>query len=48
VEMESLVTELLSKCYYGRLAGARGKTPQIPAQTVTPAEPATPEIAPMA
>jgi biopolymer transport protein ExbB len=46
VEMESLVTDLLSKCYYGRLAGVRGKT--VPAQTVTPAEPATPEIAPMA
>jgi biopolymer transport protein ExbB len=47
VEMESLVTDLLSKCYYGRLAGARGKT-QLSAQTVTPAQPATPEIAPMA
>ena len=47
VEMESLVTELLSKCYYGRLAGVRAKT-QVPTQTVTPAEPATPEIAPMA
>src|SRR6266513_2588305 len=47
VEMESLVTDLLSKCYHGRLAGGRAKT-QVPAQTVTPAEPATPEIAPMA
>ncbi len=47
VEMESLVTDLLSKCYYGRLAGVRGKT-QVPSQTVTPAEPTTPEIAPMA
>src|ERR1700720_2225787 len=47
VEMESLVTDLLSKCYYGRLAGMRGKT-GVPTQTVTPAEPATPEIAPMA
>jgi hypothetical protein len=47
VEMESLVTDLLSKCYYGRLAGVRAKT-QLPTQTVTPAEPATPEIAPMA
>src|SRR6266704_1847078 len=46
VEMESLVTDLLSKCYYGRVAGARGKM-QIPSQTVTPAQPATPEIAPM-
>jgi biopolymer transport protein ExbB len=49
VEMESLVTDLLSKCYYGRVAGARGKQPQqIPAQLITPAQPATPEIAPMA
>src|SRR5438094_597280 len=47
VEMESLVTDLLSKCYHGWLAGGRAKT-QVPAQTVTPAEPATPEIAPMA
>src|SRR6266404_153114 len=48
VEMESLVTDLLSKCYYGRLAGARAKQQQIPAQPITPAQPATPEIAPMA
>jgi biopolymer transport protein ExbB len=49
VEMESLVTDLLSKCYYGRLAGQGGRArPQMPAQPVTPAEPATPEIAPMA
>src|SRR6267378_3363573 len=47
VEMESLVTDLLAKLYYGRVAGVRGKT-QVPAQTVTPAEPTTPEIAPMA
>ena len=47
VEMESLVTDLLSKCYYGKIAGARGKA-HVPAQTVTPAQPATPEIAPMA
>src|SRR5438445_3738372 len=40
VEMESLVTDLLSKCYHGRLAGGRAKT-QVPTQTVTPAEPAT-------
>jgi len=45
--MESLVTDLLSKCYYGKIAGARAKT-QAPAQTITPAQPATPEIAPMA
>ncbi len=32
VEMESLVTDLLSKCYYGRVAG---ETP--PPRTVTPA-----------
>jgi biopolymer transport protein ExbB len=47
IEMESLVTDLLSKCYYGRLAGVRGKT-GVPTQTVTPTQPATPEIAPMA
>ena len=47
VEMESLVTELLSKCYYGRVTPARVKT-QVAAQPVTPAQPATPEIAPMA
>jgi biopolymer transport protein ExbB len=47
VEMESLVTDLLSKCYHGRLSGGRAKT-QVPSQTVTSAEPATPEIAPMA
>src|SRR5438105_1723482 len=47
VEMESLVTDLLSKCYYGKIAGGRAKT-QVPTQTVTPAEPATAEIAPMA
>lgn len=49
VEMESLVTDLLSKCYYGRVAGVRAKqAQQIPAQPITPAQPATPEIAPMA
>jgi len=48
VEMESLVTDLLSKCYYGRVAGARAKQQPIPAQPITPAQPATPEIAPMA
>src|SRR5207253_10905997 len=47
VEMESSVTDLLSTCYYGKIAGARGKA-HVPAQTVTPAQPATPEIAPMA
>jgi biopolymer transport protein ExbB len=47
VEMESLVTDLLSKCYYGRVAG-RPKQQQVPAQPITPAQPATPEIAPMA
>jgi biopolymer transport protein ExbB len=48
VEMESLVTDLLSKCYYGRLAGARQVPMQAPAQPITPVQPATPEIAPMA
>jgi len=48
VEMESLVTDLLSKCYYGRVMGARKAPLQTPAQPVTPAQPATPEIAPMA
>src|ERR1700720_3858370 len=46
VEMESLVTDLLSKCYYGRIAGARKAPIQAPAQPITPAQPATPEIAP--
>ena len=48
VEMESLVTDLLSKCYYGRLLGARKAQTQSPAQPITPVQPATPEIAPMA
>ncbi|HST29806.1 MAG TPA: MotA/TolQ/ExbB proton channel family protein [Chthoniobacterales bacterium] len=48
VEMESLVTDLLSKCYYGRIAGARKAPMQTPAQPITPAQPATPEIAPLA
>jgi biopolymer transport protein ExbB len=48
VEMESLVTDLLSKCYYGRLLGARKAPAQVPSQPITPAQPATPEIAPMA
>src|SRR5690242_11461586 len=48
VEMESLVTDLLSKCYYGRIAGGRAKSQQVPSQPITPAQPATPEIAPMA
>jgi biopolymer transport protein ExbB len=48
VEMESLVTDLLSKCYYGRIAGRSKQQPQVPAQPITPAQPATPEIAPMA
>ena len=43
VEMESLVTDLLSKCYYGRaLAQAQ------PARPVTPPQPVTPAITPMA
>jgi biopolymer transport protein ExbB len=48
VEMESLVTDLLSKCYYGRVMSARKAQLQTPAQPITPAQPATPEIAPMA
>jgi biopolymer transport protein ExbB len=48
VEMESLVTDLLSKCYYGRVAGRAKQQQQVPAQPITPAQPATPEIAPMA
>ena len=48
VEMESLVTDLLSKCYYGRLLGARKAQTQAPAQPITSVQPATPEIAPMA
>jgi biopolymer transport protein ExbB len=48
VEMESLVTDLLSKCYYGRVLSARKAQLQTPASPVTPAHPATPEIAPMA
>ena len=47
VEMESLVSDLLAKCYYGRVSSGRTK-PQMPAQPVTPVQPATPEIAPMA
>src|SRR2546430_13441589 len=43
VEMESLVTDLLSKCYYGR---AFGQTQ--PARPITPAQPVTPATAPMA
>src|ERR1700720_3173905 len=46
VEMESLITDLLSKCYYGRIAGRSKQPPQVPAQPITPAQPATPEIAP--
>jgi biopolymer transport protein ExbB len=49
VEMESLVTDLLSKCYYGRLTGQAPPVRSVsPVQSVTPAEPVTPEIAPMA
>jgi len=43
VEMESLVTDLLSKCYYGRALG------QVqPVRPITPAQPVTPATAPMA
>jgi len=43
VEMESLVTDLLSKCYYRRIAPQGGA-----ARSVTPAQPITPATAPMA
>ena len=43
VEMESLVTDLLSKCYYGRAVGQAQ-----PARPMTPAQPVTPAAAPMA
>jgi hypothetical protein len=46
--MESLVTDLLSKCYYGRVLSARKAVLQTPVEPITPAQPATPEIAPMA
>src|SRR5207244_4599588 len=39
VEMESLVTDLLSKCYYGRTT-----LPAPVARSVTPAEPVTPAL----
>src|SRR6202048_4120142 len=39
VEMESLVTDLLSKCYYGRVVSARKAQGQTPAQPITPADP---------
>ena len=47
VEMESLVTDLLAKCYYARVAGQAPRS-VAPAQTVTPIQPATPATAPMA
>ena len=43
VEMESLVTDLLSKCYYGHAPSQVSM-----GRTVTPAEPVTPATAPMA
>jgi biopolymer transport protein ExbB len=48
VEMESLVTDLLSKCYYGRMPGRAMPQQQVSSQAVTPLQPATPEIAPIA
>jgi len=49
VEMESLVTDLLAKCYYGRVAGQIPATRSVtPIQPVTPTQPATPATAPMA
>jgi biopolymer transport protein ExbB len=47
VEMESLVSDLLSKIYYARLASA-GPKPIAPVQPMTPAQPVTPATAPMA
>jgi biopolymer transport protein ExbB len=48
VEMESLVTDLLSKCYYGRIAPQPLPTKQAAALPVIPPEPVTPATAPMA
>ena len=46
VEMESLVSDLLAKCYYARL-GSPPK-PAAPVQPVTPMQPIAPAPAPMA
>jgi biopolymer transport protein ExbB len=46
VEMESLVSDLLAKCYYSRL-GSPPK-PAAPVQPVTPMQPIAPATAPMA
>jgi biopolymer transport protein ExbB len=43
VEMESLVTELLSKCYYGRMVGQAA-----PLKSASPAAPTAPASAPVA
>ena len=49
VEMESLVTDLLSKCYYSRVAGQLPVARSVsPAHPITPPQPATPATAPMA
>jgi biopolymer transport protein ExbB len=48
VEMESLVTDLLSKCYYGRTASQAPIGRSSAVQPVTPVQPATPATAPMA
>jgi biopolymer transport protein ExbB len=48
VEMESLVTDLVSKCYYARTVTGRAKQAQLPVEPVAPSKSATPEIAPMA
>ena len=49
IEMESLVTDLLSKCYYGRAPSPGPVTRSMtPVQPITPAQPVTPATAPMA
>src|SRR5438128_12664712 len=46
VGMESLLTERISKCYYGRVVG-RAKQQQVPAQGIKPAQPTTQASAPV-
>jgi biopolymer transport protein ExbB len=44
VEMESLVTDLLSKCYYGRMAGETPPRTTMPARTSAPPPPVAPVV----
>ena len=44
VEMESLVTDLLSKCYYGRMAGETPPRTTMPARTSAPSSPVAPVV----